>query len=140
LFGLFFLVVGILRIARSFTASDETGGYRIFSFILGLLLLAAGVYLLINPEFGVEVLAYAIGISWIIEGIAALVDRSTTSSRWLSILYGVISIVGGILIFFVPVGAVVFLLKIAALMLIIAGVVQVVQAITLGRKAKSVTA
>ena len=140
LFGLYFVVVGILRIARSFSGTAGSGGYRVFSFILGLLLLAAGVYLMINPEFGVELLAYAIGIAWIIEGVAALVDRPAASPRWLSVTYGLLSIIGGILIFFIPVTAVVFLLKIAAILLMIAGAVQVVQAITLGRKAKAVTA
>lgn len=140
LFGLYFLVVGILRVGRSFAASGDSGGYRIFSFILGLLLLAAGVYLMINPEFGVAVLAYAIGIAWIIEGIGAIVERPVGGSRVWSIVYGIISILGGILIFFVPIGAVVLLLKIAAIMLMIAGVVQIVQAIMLGRKAKELTA
>ena len=140
LFGLYFLIAGIARVVRSFTIPKLTAGNRILSVILGLLVVAAGIYLLINPSFGVEILAYIIGIAWIIEGVATLADSSSRSSRGLGILYALISIVGGVLIFFVPTAAVVFLLKIAAIVLIIAGIVQIFQAITLGRKARAAAA
>lgn len=140
LFGLYFLIAGIARVVRSFTIPGLTAGNRILSVILGLLVVIAGVYLLINPSFGVEILAYIIGIAWIIEGVATLADSSSRSSRGLGILYALISIAGGILIFFVPTAAVVFLLKIAAIVLIIAGIVQIFQAITLGRKARAAAA
>ena len=140
LFGLYFLIAGIARVVRSFTIPGLTAGNRILSVILGLLVVGAGIYLLINPSFGVEILAYIIGIAWIIEGVATLADSSSRSSRGLGIFYALISIIGGILIFFVPTTAVVLLLKIVAIVLVIAGIVQIFQALTLGRKAKAAMA
>ncbi|MET0932159.1 MAG: DUF308 domain-containing protein [Mycetocola sp.] len=136
LFGLYFLIAGIARVFRSFTVPAVSTGFRILSVILGLLVIGAGIYLLINPAFGVEVLAYIIGIAWIVEGVATLADSSSRASRGWAIFYAIVSIIGGILIFFVPTAAVVFLLKIVALMLVIAGIVQIFQALTLGRKAQ----
>lgn len=136
LFGLYFLIAGIARIVRSFTVPAATTGYRVLSVILGLLVVGAGIYLLINPSFGVELLAYIIGIAWIVEGVATLADSSSRASRGMAIFYAIVSIIGGVLIFFVPTAAVVFLLKIVAIVLIIAGVVQIFQALTLGRRAQ----
>lgn len=140
LFGLYFLIAGIIRIVRSFTVPGATGGYRVLSIILGLLVVVAGVYLLINPSFGVDILAYIIGIAWIVEGVATLADSSNRSSRAAAIVYAILSIIGGVIIFFIPTTAVVILLKIAAAVLVIAGLVQIFQALTLGRKARAAQA
>ncbi|SFN39698.1 HdeD family acid-resistance protein [Mycetocola miduiensis] len=137
LFGLYFVIAGLARVARSFTVPAESVGWRVLSIILGLLVLAAGVYLMINPSFGVEILAYVIGIAWIVEGVATLADSSSRASRGAAIFYAIISILGGVLIFFVPTAAIVILLKIAAIVLIIAGLVQIFQALTLGRRARA---
>jgi uncharacterized membrane protein HdeD (DUF308 family) len=137
LFGLYFVIAGLARVVRSFTVPGETGGWRVLSIILGLLVLVAGIYLMINPSFGVEILAYVIGIAWIVEGAATLADSSSRASRGAAIFYAIVSIIGGVLIFFVPTAAVVILLKIAAIVLIIAGLVQIFQALTLGRRARA---
>ena len=140
LFGLFFLIAGIARVIRSISTPGATGGYRALGIVLGLLVVIAGIYLLINPSFGVEILAYIIGIAWIVEGVATLVDASSRASRGAAIAYAIVSIIGGVLIVFVPTAAVVLLLKIAAIMLVLAGLVQLFQALTLGRKARAAEA
>lgn len=140
LFGLFFLIAGIARIVRSFTIPGASGGYRTLNVILGLLVVLAGVYLMINPSFGVDILAYIIGIAWIVEGVATLADSSSRASRAAAIVYAIVSIIGGVIIFFIPTTAVVILLKIAAIVMIIAGAVQIFQALTLGRRARAAQA
>ncbi|MET1051192.1 MAG: DUF308 domain-containing protein [Mycetocola sp.] len=136
LFGIFFVITGVARIARGVGSKTAGTGIRILSVVLGVLILAAGIYIFFNPVFGVEVLGFTIGFTWILEGIASLVDRPA-SSRWFDVVYAIVSIIGGILIFFIPVAAVAILLKIAAIVLLIGGVVQIAQAITLGRKVKA---
>jgi uncharacterized membrane protein HdeD (DUF308 family) len=136
LFGIYFLVVGILRIVKGFSGHSEGTSYRVFSIILGVLLILGGVYILLNPVFGVAVLAAAIGITWIVEGIASLVESAPDSSRWFGVLYGVVSIVAGVIVLFVPVQSAAALLVFVAVLAIVAGVVEIVQAITFGRAAK----
>jgi uncharacterized membrane protein HdeD (DUF308 family) len=140
LFGLFFIVTGVLRVGRSVGVRNENAGLRWISGILGVLLVAAGIVILLNPGFGVEVLAMVIGIAWIIEGAAALAAFAPDSSRWLGVLYGVLSIVAGALVLILPSLAVDVFLLVAAIMLIAAGAVQLVQAIFFGRKAKRAAA
>ncbi|RLP76993.1 hypothetical protein D9V32_05035 [Mycetocola tolaasinivorans] len=133
LFGLYFIVAGIVRLAASAMATNSDTAYRISGGILGLLLVASGIYTLGNPVFGASVLAAVIGIAWIIEGIAALTVRSNDRSKWFGILYGVLSIVAGIVVLFIPLTTAAFLLVFAAVFIIIGGIVQIVQAFLFGR-------
>ncbi|UCR89659.1 HdeD family acid-resistance protein [Mycetocola spongiae] len=136
LFGLYFIVAGILRLTTTILAKESGTAARIFTGILGALLIIGGIYTLANPVFGAAVLAMVIGITWVIEGIASLADRSNDRARWFAVVYGIISIVAGVLVFFIPVTTAAVLLVFVAIMMIVAGVVQIVQAFLFGRHGK----
>ena len=101
--------------------------------MLGLLLVIAGIFALRNLESTVALLGIIIGIAWIIEGVAALVESASDGSRWPGILFGVISIIAGIVVLFLPEATVVVLIWIGGIFLVVAGLVQLVQAFTFGR-------
>ncbi|MFZ4841634.1 HdeD family acid-resistance protein [Mycetocola saprophilus] len=133
LFGLYFIVAGVMRLITAALATDSDTVYRISSGILGLLLVAGGIYTLENPVFGATILATVIGITWIIEGVAALTGRSNDRAKWFGILYGILSIVAGVMVLFIPLSTAAILLIFAAIFLVIGGILQIIQAFLFGR-------
>ncbi|GAB3617580.1 HdeD family acid-resistance protein [Okibacterium endophyticum] len=137
LFALFFLVAGVLHIVRAVTTTSGSAGFRWLTGILGVLLIVSAIVVLLNPGFGIEVLAILIGISWIVEGAVVLAASVPDSSKWLGVLYGLLSVVAGIMVILLPFQSAAVLLLIVAIMLIVAGVVQIVQAFTFGRSRRN---
>lgn len=135
LFGIYFLIVGIVRLASGIFTSRVHGGYRVLNVLLGLLVIVAAVFILREPSLGVAVLGLLVGIAWIIDGVAALVTAGQDGARWFGILFGILSIVAGIIVLFVPEGAIAVLLVIGGIFLLIGGIVALVQAFSFGRAA-----
>ena len=133
IFGIFVLIRGIVRVIVGIGGPGLTGLGRTLSIITGVILLAAGVVILLNITVGVEVLAIIIGISWIIDGIATLIESSRAAARTFSIVTGIISILAGAAMFFLGgQGVAIIMIVIGAVALALA-VVQVVGAIVVGR-------
>ncbi|WP_183086428.1 HdeD family acid-resistance protein [Mycetocola zhadangensis] len=137
LFGVYFVVSGASRIIRAIMAKGLAGSYRAFLAVLGVLLIIGGVVVLINPLFGVTVLATIIGITWILEGIGVLMDLPRGKGAWVGVAFGLISIAAGVVVLFAPVAATVFWLQVTAILLILAGIMQTIQGTTLGRSPRS---
>jgi uncharacterized membrane protein HdeD (DUF308 family) len=133
IFGIFVLIRGIVRVVVGIGGPGLTGLGRTLSIIIGVILLAAGVIILVNITVGVEVLAIIIGISWIIDGIATLIESSRAAARAFSIVTGIISVLAGVAMFFLGgLGVALIMIVIGAVALALA-VVQVVGAIAVGR-------
>lgn len=133
LFGLYFLLSGALRVVRGIASVGAGAGGRVLNIVLGLILVIVGIIAMRNPEGSLAVLGLVVGISWIVEGIAALVEYTADSSRWFGILFGVVAVVAGVIVLFAPVETIGVLVTIGGIMLIISGVVQLVRAFTFGR-------
>jgi uncharacterized membrane protein HdeD (DUF308 family) len=133
IFGIFVLIRGIVRVVVGIGGPGLTGLGRTLSIIIGVILMAAGVIILVNITVGVEVLAIIIGISWIIDGIATLIESSRAAARAFSIVTGIISVLAGVAMFFLGgLGVALIMMVIGAVALALA-VVQVVGAIAVGR-------
>lgn len=105
LFGAYLIASGVFRIVLALTSHSFSTGVRWFIGILGVLVLAAGVFALANPAQSLVVLALVIGIGWIVDGVASIIGGFTGRTalpRWLAVLTGVVSVIGGIVIFFLP--------------------------------------
>jgi len=139
LFGLYFLVRGIVRVAVGIFAPGLTAGGRTLSIILGVLLVAVGIFALKYPGDSLALLGILIGISWIIDGIATLVESSNKASRGFAIAAGIISVAAGVVVLFVPIDGVATLTIIAGIFLIVLAVAQALGAITLAAAAKKAT-
>lgn len=133
LFGLYFLISGALRLARGAASTGAGTGARVLNIVLGLILMIIGIIAMRNPEGSLAVLGLVVGIAWIVEGIAALVEFSVDASRWVGVLVGVVGVVAGVIVLFAPVETIGVLVTIGGIMLIISGLVQVVRAVTFGR-------
>ena len=133
LFGVYFAVSGISRIVKAIVTKGLAGSYRAFLAVLGVLLIVGGVFVLINPLFGVTVLATIIGLTWILEGVGILIDVPRGKGAWVTVVFGLISIAAGTVVLFAPVAATVFWLQVSAILLILAGLMQIIQGAVLGR-------
>ncbi|TFC87226.1 HdeD family acid-resistance protein [Cryobacterium sp. TMT4-31] len=133
LFGLYFVISGVVRIARGVASTGSAAGGRVLNIVLGVLVLILGILALRNPEGSLAVLGLVVGIVWIVEGVAALVEYTTDSSRWPGILLGVVGVLAGLIVLFAPVQTIGVLVTIGGIMLIISGLVQLVRAFTFGR-------
>ena len=137
LFGLYFLVSGALRIVRGIGSTGSAAGGRVLNIVFGLIMVIVGIIAMRNPDGSLAVLGLVIGISWIVEGIAALVEYSVDSSRWFGILFGLVAIIAGVIVLFAPVETLGVLVTIGGIMLIISGLVQLVRAFTFGRGSRA---
>lgn len=134
--GIYFLVRGIVRLVSGIFAPGLTAGGRTLSIILGILLVIVGIFVLKNPGDSLALLGILIGLSWIIDGIATLVESSQAVSRGFAIVAGILGIIAGIVVLFVPLESVAVLTMIAGLFLVVIAIAQIIGAIVLGSKAK----
>lgn len=137
MFGLYFLIIGIVRLVRGLLSKGTSGGIRVLNLLMGVLLLIAGVFAIKNPLNSIVALGILVGIAWIIEGVVALVETAPDSSRWFGTLFGAISVVAGIVVLTMPALTIAILTVVGGAFLVVAGIVQLVQAFLFGRKAKA---
>jgi uncharacterized membrane protein HdeD (DUF308 family) len=102
--------------------------------IAGLLLLVIGVVLIRHLHLTVALIGLIIGISWIVEGVAALIAAFTGDSRegrgwW--IFFGILTLIGGIVIVAVPVESVTAIAVLIGIWFIILGLFEIVGGIML---------
>ena len=71
-FGIQLIAVGGLRIASSVVSKGESGWLRAVLFIVGLLVLLAGLICLRNPALSLLGVAVVISFGWIVNGIVEL--------------------------------------------------------------------
>lgn len=136
MFGLYFLVRGIVRVIVGIFGPGLTAGGRALSIILGVLLGAVGIFALMNTAGTLALLGILIGISWIIDGIATIVESSNKGSRGFAIAAGIIGIAAGVVVLAVPIDGVATLTIIAGIFLIVLAVAQALGAIVLASAAK----
>jgi uncharacterized membrane protein HdeD (DUF308 family) len=102
LFGLLLIASGLFHLIRVFGGNEA---HRVWMGISGLLLIVIGVVLLRHLHLTVALIGLIIGISWIVQGLIALIVSFSGGARegggwW--ILFGIFSLVGGIVITAVP--------------------------------------
>jgi uncharacterized membrane protein HdeD (DUF308 family) len=142
--GIYFVIAGIMRLGVGIFARGIGGGIRTLNIILGILLVIAGVVALKNVSTAATVLVIFalafIGVGWIIEGVMALVESGRAASSGWAIAYGILSIIAGLVVLFLPASSAVFLIIFAAIALIVLGIIGIVRAFTFGRDALKATA
>ena len=101
----------------------------VFALILG------GIIMLRNLAASTAVLliimTIVVGISWIIDGVMALVDSGNAPSRGWAIALGIISVIAGIAVVAMPAWTAWMFVTFAAIMMIVLGVIGIVRAFRL---------
>ena len=142
--GIYLIVAGLVYVGLGIFARGISGGARALDIILGVLFVVGGVVTLANVQTSAAVLlvfvGVTIGILWIIEGTVAIVQSSDAPSRGWAIFYGIVSILGGIVLLFAPTWGSAVLFLILGITLMVLGIVQIVRAFSFGRGATSAAA
>lgn len=137
IFGIYFIVSGIIRVAQAIALKSITVGLRIFLGIIGVLLVIAGAYILTDPIVGAITIGLLIGISWIFEGVATLILPTEDGKRGWSIFGAIVTILAGIIVLFIPLAALDVLIIVTGIGLIVVGIVTIVHGFRLGKAINS---
>ena len=128
LFGVWLLVHGVINIVQAITAARADGAARALSAVIGVLFVVAGVVCLRNVLVSVVVIATLIGISWLIGGIAGLVNavHSTydTAGRVVVGLLGAVTVLGGLVVLFWPGPSLATIVWLTGIWLLVMGLMQ----------------
>jgi uncharacterized membrane protein HdeD (DUF308 family) len=131
LLGILMILSGIFNLIRVF---DPEESHRVWLGIAGLLFIALGVYLIRHLHITIAIIGLVIGITWIIQGLAALIGGISGSVRegrawWIA--FGVISLLAGIVVAATPVTSVNVLAVLLGILFIVMGVFEIVAGFTL---------
>jgi len=131
LLGLLMIVSGLFHLFRVFGSGEE---HRVWHGIAGLLLVVIGVVLIRHLHLTVALVGLIIGISWIVEGVAALISAFAGGSRegrgwWIA--FGILTLIGGIVITAWPVESVTAIAVLIGIWFIILGLFEIVGGIML---------
>jgi uncharacterized membrane protein HdeD (DUF308 family) len=136
LFGLLLIASGLFHLIRVFGGNEA---HRVWMGISGLLLVAIGVVMLRHLHLTVALIGLIIGISWIVQGLIALIVSFSGGARegggwW--ILFGIFSLVGGIVITAVPTESVKVLAVLIGIWFIFQGLFEIAGGIRIRRAAR----
>ncbi|WP_084125607.1 HdeD family acid-resistance protein [Demequina sp. NBRC 110054] len=139
-----FLLSGVVRLVIGAMRTGYSSAMRAVMLIFGMLLVIGGVVILRNLEASAKVLLLVsvimVGLSWIIEGVMALVDSDDAKSRAWGLVGGAVSILAGIIVLAVPGWTAVVFLWFTAIALIILGIVGLLRAFAMRRSLKAARA
>ena len=126
LLGVLLVVSGIFDLVRML---DRSEAHRVWLGIAGLLLVVIGVVLIRHLDLTVALVGLVIGISWIVQGLAALVtafsgERGERRGWW--IFFGLIGLIAGIVVVAVPTTSVTVLAVLVGIWFIITGLMQII--------------
>jgi uncharacterized membrane protein HdeD (DUF308 family) len=129
LIGAFFVVVGAFRIIVGVVDSAFSTGMRVLNAIGGLLILGLGLLSIRYPGLGLIATALFIGVAWLMEGVVALATLPATGRGWW-IAFGVVTLLGGIVVLAFPWASLLPLLLVAGAFSFLGGVFDIVNGAT----------
>ena len=132
LLGILMIVSGIFHLVRVFDPAEQ---HRVWLGIAGLLYVVIGVVLIRHLHLTVALIGLIVGLTWIIQGISALfggVAGSREGRGWWA-LFGIVSLIGGIVVVSAPVSSVTVLAVLLGIWFIVMGLFQVIAAFIIWR-------
>ncbi len=134
LVGVLMILSGIFHLIRVF---DPEEAHRVWLGIAGLMFIVVGVVLIRHLHITVAVVGLFVGITWIVQGIAALVGGISSDARegrawWIA--FGAISLIAGIVVVATPVSSLTFLTVLLGVWFIVMGVFEIIGGFMLRRE------
>lgn len=139
LLGASLVAAGLYRLFEGFAAPGVSGGTRAAYVITGLLAVAIGLFCLRHHDVTIFLLAFLVGVFWIMHGIsdlAAAFIPAPGAIRALRVLAGLFSIAAGIVVLFWPGISLLLLLYVLGAWLLLYGVMLLVMAFRLMRASR----
>ncbi|HEY4850058.1 MAG TPA: DUF308 domain-containing protein [Streptosporangiaceae bacterium] len=130
LIGIALLVTGVVRLIEGFTADDASGGMRAAYVIIGLLAALAGLYCLRHISVTVILLAFIVGVFWVLHGVVDLTVAAAGAGpgRGLRALVGLFSLAAGLIVMFWPAISLTILLAVIGIWLMFYGLMLAIMA------------
>jgi uncharacterized membrane protein HdeD (DUF308 family) len=128
LLGVLLVISGIFHLIRVFDSAER---HRFWLGIAGLLFIVAGVILIRHLDLTRAIIGLFIGITWIIQGVAALITgigAGPHEGRWWWITFGVISIIAGIVVTATPLSSLTVLAVLVGIWFIVMGAFEIIGA------------
>lgn len=128
LVGVVMIVTGVYHIIRAIAASEQ---HRVWRGLAGVVCIVIGLALLRHLHLSVALVGLFVGFTWVIQGIAALVEgaggrhRRGTERGW-SLFFGAISLVAGVVVIAAPIVSVAALTLFMGIWLIVMGGMEMV--------------
>lgn len=141
LFGIYLVVAGITRVYTAVTGSSTAAGPRWFIGVVGVLVVIAGILCLNNPFGSLIAIEVIIGLGWMLDGVICIITAIAVlraGTRTALVLTGIVSLVLGVLVILIPGAAIVGFLFLAAIFLVVIGVVGVVSLVISGSRRAAV--
>ena len=133
LIGVLMIVSGLFHLVRMFRGGES---HRVWLGISGLLLVTLGVVLLRDLHLTVALIGLIVGITWIVQGISALAigfSGESGEGRGWWIFFGIVSLIGGIVVTAFPTNSVTVLAVLVGIWFIVQGVFEIIGAFVLRR-------
>ena len=127
LVGIVAIISGIFHLVRVFDRYEQ---HRIWLGVTGILYVVVGVVLIRHLSLTVALFGLLVGITWIVQGIAALIGAFTGSREgavWWGV-FGAISLIGGIVVVAAPTTSITVLTVLVGIWFIIMGIFEIVAA------------
>ena len=129
LLGVLVLISGGFDLVRAFNADER---HRAWLGIAGVVFLAAGIILILHVNLTMRLIAVAVGITWIVQGLAALFSGLAGGpGRGWWITFGLISLIAGIVVIATPLASLAFLAVLLGVWFIVMGVFEIAGALVL---------
>lgn len=129
--GILLIVSGVFHMARGL---DTGEAHRSWTVVVGILFVVVGVILLRHLDLTLALIAFLIGLIWMVQGMTLLVagfaDAALPARAWV-VLFGGVSLVAGIVVISVPVASLVALAVLLGVWFIVLGCLQVAVALVL---------
>jgi uncharacterized membrane protein HdeD (DUF308 family) len=124
LLGVLAVISGLFHLIRMFDRAEQ---HRIWQGIAGLLFIVVGVLLIRHLDLTVAAIGLLVGISWIVQGVASIIAAFSGPRQgraWWAV-FGVISVIAGIVVTASPVTSVTVLAVLLGIWFIIMGVFEI---------------
>ena len=133
--GIGIVLGGVLSLISALSPDDA---HRALHSVGGVVQIIVGVLLLRHLHWGLAVIGLLIGVSWIIQGLAALIVGlfGAARSRIWAMVFGVLSLIAGIVVVVAPIHSTKTLAILLGIWFLILGVIQVISGFVLRTLAK----
>ena len=133
LIGILMILSGIFHLVRVF-GRDES--HRVWLGVAGLLFIVIGVVLIRHLHLTVALIGLFVGITWIVQGVAALIGGIAGGARegrgwWIA--FGVVSLIAGIVVAATPTSSLTVLAALLGVWFIIMGLFEIIGGFMLRR-------
>jgi uncharacterized membrane protein HdeD (DUF308 family) len=141
LFAIYLIISGIFEIVRSF-ASGLTGGTRALLLITGVLSVILGIFAIRSAaDNAVNLLGIFVGIAFLFRGFASLfMGFDSKEGRGWNIFFGIIMLVGGVVILVQPALSLTTLAWVVGIWLIMIGIYEIIASLVVRSRIKHLVA